>query len=241
MYGTIRSGNIRLSVGTLVWRFQSALRNFTVSTPLTNINDQFSYVLRVPCETEVGALVASSNALRLISVATTYDRATVTLITDATNALAFASPALTNFAMASRDRGRVERVDLLANWSFTDLDGNTLADFWEKQYFGRIGMDPNDDYDQDGMSNYAEFKAGTNPTDPNSRFAFVNAVAEPPGIRVEWSAVEGTMYKLMRSADLLTGFTNLVTHIQATAPKNSHHDTTATGAGPYFYRVAVEE
>src|SRR4051794_31101041 len=75
IYGQIKvSANQRLTAGTLTWQFRSATRTVIVSTPITNINDQFSYLLRVPCETEVGSFVASSNVIRLISVPTSYDR-----------------------------------------------------------------------------------------------------------------------------------------------------------------------
>jgi hypothetical protein len=49
-----------------------------------------------------------------------------------------------------------------------DTDGNGLPDAWEYTYFGHIGVDPNADPDGDGESNLAEYRAGTNPLDPNS-------------------------------------------------------------------------
>ena len=110
------------------------------------------------------------------------------------------------------------------------------------QYFGRTGIDPNDDADRDGLNNLAEFKAGTNPTDAQSVFEIMDVQVTQPGqVLVEWSAVEGKFYTLQRSGDLFSGFSDLRTHIPATAPKNSFRDTTATGAGPFFYRLRVEE
>jgi alpha-tubulin suppressor-like RCC1 family protein len=44
-----------------------------------------------------------------------------------------------------------------------DSDGNGLSDAWEMQYFGHIGVDPNDDPDFDGLSNLAEYQHGTAP------------------------------------------------------------------------------
>lgn len=49
--------------------------------------------------------------------------------------------------------------------AFEDLDGNGLADAWERQYFGQTGVDPSADADGDGRSNLEEFRAGTNPMD----------------------------------------------------------------------------
>lgn len=46
---------------------------------------------------------------------------------------------------------------------FLDTDGNGLPDAWELQSFGRIGVVPDDDPDQDGLSNLQEYALGTNP------------------------------------------------------------------------------
>ena len=92
------------------------------------------------------------------------------------------------------------------------------------------------------MSNLAEYKAGTNPSDAQSLFEFVNVRPDAQGgALVEWSSVAGKLYTLQRSGDLLTGFSDLQSHIPATAPKNSYRDATATGSGPYFYRLRLEE
>ena len=46
-----------------------------------------------------------------------------------------------------------------------DADGNGLPDIWELQYFGHIGVNPYDDPDGDGLSNYQEYLANSNPQD----------------------------------------------------------------------------
>jgi hypothetical protein len=45
--------NVRLTTGTLVWRIEPLAGGpaFLVATELTNINSQFSFALRIPCET----------------------------------------------------------------------------------------------------------------------------------------------------------------------------------------------
>lgn len=242
LYGVVTAGTIRMTAGQLVWQFQSALRTVIVSTSLTNVNDQFSYVLQVPCETETGSFSASSNVLGLISVPRTYDRSLVAIVTEGTNYsyAAFVNAAQTNLSIASSDRGRMERVDLQVQVPLTDLDGNGLPDYWERYYFGLIGVDPNDDPDFDGMNNYAEYRAGTNPLDENSRFEFVNVVSEPQGVRVEWPGLDGIYYVLQRSPTLMTGFTNLATHILGTPPLNVFHDTNVSSGTSFFYRLQIE-
>jgi hypothetical protein len=44
-----------------------------------------------------------------------------------------------------------------------DTDGNGLPDVWEMFYFGHLGVDPNADPDNDGLTNLMEFRNGTNP------------------------------------------------------------------------------
>jgi hypothetical protein len=46
-----------------------------------------------------------------------------------------------------------------------DGDHNGLPDQWEHQYFGRLGIDPNADFDGDGISNLQEYLNHTDPTD----------------------------------------------------------------------------
>jgi GH25 family lysozyme M1 (1,4-beta-N-acetylmuramidase) len=46
-----------------------------------------------------------------------------------------------------------------------DSDSDGMPDAWERLWFGGLGEPANGDYDLDGVSNLAEYLAGTNPTD----------------------------------------------------------------------------
>jgi alpha-tubulin suppressor-like RCC1 family protein len=46
-----------------------------------------------------------------------------------------------------------------------DSDGNGLPDYWQLQYFGHLGVDPNADPDGDDISNLQEYQQSTDPTD----------------------------------------------------------------------------
>jgi len=238
IYGVVNNlatGGSRLSYGTLTWVFQPTVGGpaITLSATLTNINDQFSYVLRVPCETEILGVPLSAGVLKLTTSSTVYNRAQVTIEGVAAT---FSQPSQTNLVLTATDRGRIERVDLLVN-----LPGETFA-----QWLARYGFPPNTDPNLDplhkGMTLYEEFIAGTNPTDSQSRFAFVNVFPDPlGGVSVEWSSVQGKLYTLQRSNELLSGFADVQTHIAATPSQNSFRDASATGVGPYFYRLLVEQ
>jgi len=242
MYGAVRNAQdrdrLRMVFGNLTWSFQPAGGGpaFAVSATLTNINDQFSYVLRVPCETEVAGLPLSSNALRLGS---SFTRGNVFF--NVTNRATLVNSAQASFSLSATARGQVERVDLEISVVLEDLDGNGLLDAWERLFFGRTGVDPSADPDGDGLDNLAEHKAGTNPNDFQSQFRFIRVTPQAGGVLVEWSSVANRSYSILRSSDVLNGYQVLAGDRPATPPLNSHLDTTAVPPGPYFYLLRLQE
>jgi hypothetical protein len=242
-YGTVRNTaggqNIRLTSGTLAWTFHPTAggSDVVVTTQLTNLLDQFSYLLEVPCEFIVSPLTPSTNALLLTTPATTYVRTNVTL----NGQLIFITrPAADSIMLATSERGRLERVDLTVNRPDADSDGDGLPDWWESQYF----TDPNADPDGDGMNNLSEYRAGTLPNDPLSLFEFVYVEHFSSGeTRVQWSSVAGRTYTVLRSTVLTNNasqFTVVQTGIVATPPVNTFLDPPSAGSGPYFYLLRVE-
>jgi len=49
-----------------------------------------------------------------------------------------------------------------------DSDGDGLLDSWEMEHFGNLSQGPHDDFDGDGISNWGEYLAGTDPTSPDT-------------------------------------------------------------------------
>jgi hypothetical protein len=100
------------------------------------------------------------------------------------------------------------RVDLTLG---EDLDGDGLPDAWERMLLAALGADltiqdihPNDDADNDGLSNLQEYLAGTYAFDPQDGFslAIVDAVNGNPVL--EFLAIRGRSYALEASQDLQT-------------------------------------
>ena len=151
---------------------------------------------------------------------------------------------LANVDVISGLKGRVHTGGRLNLQRMVDTDTNGLPDWWELQYFNHLtGTDPNADADHDGMSNLAEWLAGTNPTNAASCLRLTLLLpANTNGVVLRWPSVAGKVYRLERATNLLTGFNTIVrTNIAATAPTNTETDTAILPSNARFYRVGVEQ
>lgn len=138
-----------------------------------------------------------------------------------------------------------------------DADGDGLPDSWEREYFGSPeNCDPHDDPDGDGASNKEEYLADTHPNDFNSslRIAISTSIAITNSLArfgsgvpvvipvVQWPAASNRTYSVWRATTLKygrSGFTALAENLPGTPPYNMFQDVTATGPGPYYYRVTA--
>ena len=129
--------------------------------------------------------------------------------------------------------------------TLSDRSGSTLGDAipdsWRLRYFGTAynllsGADV--DADGDGVSNWAEFKAGTNPNDQNSRLQIQPGSAAD--LTVRWPTVVGRNYVVESSTSL---FGSSWVPVSATIPGTGQlmeFRPTPSGAAQ-FYRVRVVE
>jgi len=138
------------------------------------------------------------------------------------------------------------RVDLGAYEYTSDATTNGIPFDWLLAHgLATDGTDDRRDSDHDGLNNWQEWIAGTDPTNPMSclRFQTATSAGACTGVVVRWSSTSGKWYRLDRSTNLLGGAPfglSLRTNIPATPPQNTETDTTATGRGPYIYRIGVQ-
>jgi hypothetical protein len=101
------------------------------------------------------------------------------------------------------------------------------------------------DADGDRFNNWQEWRASTDPTNAQSVLRLLPPTLAGSNLVVTWQCVPGRSYALEGSASLsaATPFLPLAIHLSAnpSAATTAFTHTNAAGAGPWFYRVRVEE
>jgi len=92
------------------------------------------------------------------------------------------------------------------NYTFTDVNSNTIADGWETTYFGGVSSNRTalTDTDKDSMTDYAEFIAGTDPNNPLPSFRITASRLTNGTVRLEWPAAPGHSYRVHTSTNAIT-------------------------------------
>ncbi len=114
---------------------------------------------------------------------------------------------------------------------------------WARQHgFPTDGSADTEDADRDGMDNWSEWVAGTNPTNVASLLVLLPPCPAPSGgVAVTWQSVDTRTYYLERGSDLgSTPLLPLKSNIVGQAGSTTFTDATATNPVPYFYRVGVQ-
>ena len=133
--------------------------------------------------------------------------------------------------------GFLEILPLVPDYNFDGLD-----DRFQRKYFfpfTSTNAAPNADPDGDGFVNYAEYVAGTDPTNPASFLKLLSTTTASNGTTVVWQSVAGKHYQLMSRTDLASGsWQNVGSLVTANGATAQQRDNSATN-GARFYRVQV--
>ncbi len=103
------------------------------------------------------------------------------------------------------------------------------------------------DSDGDGMNNWQEYLAGTNPTNAGSVFKITSGqVISGAQFIVRWSSVSNRLYDVTRATNLATGAGAFVplpsaTNLAGTPPQNTWTDSASPAAAPGFYRLKAHQ
>jgi hypothetical protein len=95
-------------------------------------------------------------------------------------------------------------LNFTGNYTFPDVNHNGISDLYEQYYFGAVSSNhpAATDTDKDGMSDYAEFIAGTDPTNAASNLRFVKAFETNGQVTFQWAAIPGRLYQVQSSTNL---------------------------------------
>ena len=98
------------------------------------------------------------------------------------------------------------------------------------------------DSDVDGLNNWQEWLAGTNPTNAASVLRLQQTVVLPAGVTLTWKSVTNRAYFVERATNLMPppAFSLLETNIPGLPDTTSFTDTNSPVSGPAFYRVGVQ-
>lgn len=97
----------------------------------------------------------------------------------------------------------------LGEASMTDSDQDGLPDAWELWNLGRLGTNASEDVDGDGLSNLAEYRAGTHPANPASRLEVRPPTVTRDRVLVGWDSIPGVAYVVERAGDAAGPWTTL--------------------------------
>lgn len=123
-----------------------------------------------------------------------------------------------------------------------DLDLDSMPDWWEELYFGRIdspmgvaGLD----VDGDGFPNLKEYLARTIPTDRNSALRITKIERSGADIRLWFTTSSGRRYVVEWSDSPAGAWNEMPPEVDGTGGEAPKTDLSAAGAPKRFYRVRL--
>jgi hypothetical protein len=187
-----------------------------------------------------------NNAIAGLTGTATLGTLTVTVPANAPNSAAYAihfdhASASPN-GITSFPKKTLTGLILLSDRS-SSIFNDGIPDSWRLRYFGTVNnllSQATADADGDGASNWQEYVAGTDPTDPKSvlRVSTDQAVGQQSqDCVVHWPSVAGKQYIIERSASLFGPVWTPISTITGSGNDMEFHDT--TGGSVRFYRVHV--
>ena len=83
-----------------------------------------------------------------------------------------------------------------------DIDSDGMLDSWEQSSFGNLDSLPNEDADNDSVSNLLEFRSGTNPNNQFSLFRHYAFNHQVGSNQIQWLGSSEKLYRVLGTNDL---------------------------------------
>lgn len=129
---------------------------------------------------------------------------------------------------------QMDNFKVLGPWGGPTINGTPESWLLENG----LGLDAaatQEDTDKDGLSNYGEYLAGSDPHSASSYFR-VSVLTDAAGNPfLTWNKGNGKKFGILQSSDL-TSFSKI-----ATGVATNEVPLADSGSGPYFYQVEIEE
>jgi hypothetical protein len=122
-----------------------------------------------------------------------------------------------------------------------DTDADGLDDSWEMAHFDTLDRNGAGDFDHDGAIDFAEYRAGTDPTNLASVLQVLSVASPGTGTTtVLWSAVPGRTYCVQFKDAVDAGeWTDLPGPVTVASTTGMAVDHSGAGQGQRFYRVLL--
>ncbi len=131
-------------------------------------------------------------------------------------------------------------ITFTGNYTFADANSNGIPDAYETEKFG--GIDPLrtqlTDTDGDGLGDWAEFVAGTDPTNSTSSFHLTATILPGNQIQLDSPAAPGHGYRVLGSTDTVN-WTPFTDWLRATG-YSLNLTLPATNGAPNFFRLEAQ-
>lgn len=261
LYGTVRDeqGQRIHANGAVVIFYKDGVEKLRQNIVESDLLDQ-NYQIRLRMDMQRGGSVSYSD---LANAAGTSFSLAVLL-----NNIAY-TPIEMSVTRTVGQPGQRVRLDLTLG---VDSDGDGLPDAWEQSQLFAAGISPgatgwdlslidrDGDFDGDGVSNWAEYVAGTFASDPTDYLSLQIVAKDSVSVHFQFFSIYGKVYSLESSSDLKTWspiplYTTspepAVTDTPATPVSQASYQATSTGivdlyadsaadsAHAFFYRLKV--
>ncbi|QHI70749.1 sialidase family protein [Tichowtungia aerotolerans] len=121
---------------------------------------------------------------------------------------------------------------------------SAIPDTWRAEYgLADDGSEDFIDSDGDNMDNFSEWKAGTDPKDPQSFFSIAQDPSDfPNGFKLLWNSLSGRTYRVESATNLLAipAFQTLTSGISGVNSTTEFVDTNAVALQARYYRIIIE-
>jgi len=124
-----------------------------------------------------------------------------------------------------------------------DTDGDGMPDTWEAIHgFNISSNDAAGDADGDGLSNYGEYKSGTDPTNELSVLCIENTECQSSStdIVIGWQSVTGRYYSIMGCSNLMSPAWEVLHSGLPAAEPTTQYTVDVDGVKCKYYRIKVE-